>query len=309
MEDLAATGAVKTESEDICERILSLCKDFPRGLSDKVLQNDMPNIDPKIRAGAINQLLNSGKIDLFKSSESGGLLYRIKTQSKAAGIRGDQEEFIVYKIIEEAGNKGTWIRDIRIKSNLVQIQLNKVIKALLNKKHIKEVKSVNATRKKVYMLYDVEPDPSVTGGAWYTEQDFESEFVEVLNQQCYRYLYDKLEKSRECRDGPLAARNMSQGTSKEVLKFISDLGISKIQLKKEDIESILNTLCFDGKVEKSTSTRDGEEIRLYRAIESLLPTTGLVKIPCGVCPVVKVCTRDIGAITPCKCTYLTEWMT
>ena len=307
MDQSSSSVEIKTEPDEISERILSLCREFPRGLSDKVLQNDMPNIDPKIRAGAINQLLNSGKIDLFRSNESGGLLYRIKAQSKVAGIRGDQEEYIVYKIIEEAGNKGTWIRDIRIKSNLVQIQLNKVLKALINKKHIKEVKSVNATRKKVYMIYDLEPDPSVTGGAWYTEQDFESEFVEVLNQQCYRYLYDKLEKSRECKDGPLAARNMSLSTSKEVLQFISDLGISKIQLKKEDIESILNTLVFDGKVEKSTTTRDGEDIRLYRAIESLLPTTGLVKIPCGVCPVAKNCS-DIGSITPNKCTYITEWM-
>ena len=305
MEQSAASIGIKTD--DICERILSLCKDFPRGLSDKVLQNDMPDLDTKVRAGAINQLLNSGKIDLFKSNESGGLLYRIKNPSKVAGIGGDQEEYIVYKIIEEAGNKGTWIRDIRIKSNLVQIQLNKVIKTLINKKHIKEVKSVNATRKKVYMIYGLEPDPSVTGGAWYTEQDFESEFVEVLNQQCYRYLYDKLEKSRESEEGPLTARNMSLATTKEVLKFISDLGISKIQLKQEDIESILNTLVFDGKVEKSTSTSDGEDIRLYRAIESLLPTTGLVKIPCGVCPVEKLCS-DIGAITPCKCIYLAEWM-
>ena len=62
-----------------------------------------------------------------------------------------QEEKIVYKIIEEAGNKGTWIRDIRINSNLVQTQLNKVLKSLESKKLIKVVKSVNATKKKVYM--------------------------------------------------------------------------------------------------------------------------------------------------------------
>ena len=307
MEQSGSNGTIPTKSTDICERIFSLCQSFPRGLSDKVLQNDMPNVDPKVRADAINQLLNSGKIDLFKSNETGGLLYRVKNPSKAGGIRGDQEEYIVYKIIEEAGNKGTWIRDIRIKSNLIQLQLNKVLRTLENKKHIKVVKSVNATRKKVYMLYDLEPDRSVTGGAWYTEQDFESEFVEVLNQQSYRYLYDKLEKSRECMQGPLAARNLSLATSSEVLTFISDLGISKIQLKQEDIESILNTLVFDGKVEKSTSIRDGEETMLYRAIESLVPTTGLVKIPCGVCPVVKNCSNT-GLITPCKCIYLQEWM-
>lgn len=51
---------------------------------------------------------------------------------------------------------------------------------------------LQASRKKVYMLYNLEPDTSVTGGAWYTDQDFESEFVEVLNQQCYKFLEQKV---------------------------------------------------------------------------------------------------------------------
>lgn len=38
------------------------------------------------------------------------------------------------------------------------------------------------------MLYNVEPDRSITGGAWYSDQDFESEFVDVLNQQSHRFL-------------------------------------------------------------------------------------------------------------------------
>ena len=42
------------------------------------------------------------------------------------------------------------------------------------------------------MLFNLEPDRSVTGGAWYSDQDFESEFVEVLNQQCYKFLQQKV---------------------------------------------------------------------------------------------------------------------
>ena len=112
----------------------------------------MPDLDSKSRALAINLLLSSGKIDLLKSAEK-GLLYRAKELSKAGPvvIRGDTEEKLVYNIIKEAGNKGTWIRDIRIKSNLVQTQLNKVLKTLKNKKLIKDVKAVNSTRKIVYM--------------------------------------------------------------------------------------------------------------------------------------------------------------
>ena len=62
-----------------------------------------------------------------------------------------------------------------------------------SKKLIKSVKSVQqGLKKKVYMLADLAPDESVTGGAWYSDQDFESEFVEVLNQQCLKYLQHKV---------------------------------------------------------------------------------------------------------------------
>ena len=40
-------------------------------------------------------------------------------------------------------------------------------------------------------------------------------------------------------------------------------GISKVQLKMEDIENILDTLIFDGKVEKTTK---GNDAKFYRAI-------------------------------------------
>ena len=46
----------------------------------------------------------------------------------------------------------------------------------------------------------------------------------------------------------------------------------------------------------------------YRAVESLLPTNGLVRIPCGVCPVYKNCHDTLGAVNPVNCQYLTEWM-
>lgn len=46
------------------------------------------------------------------------------------------------------------------------------------------------------MLYNLEPDRSITGGAWYSENEFESEFVEILNVQCYRILQQKAEQAK-----------------------------------------------------------------------------------------------------------------
>lgn len=78
------------------------------------------------------------------------------------------------------------------------------------------------------MLYNLEPDRSVTGGAWYQDQDFEAEFVDVLNQQCLRFLQMKRESAEKKREGPLAFKQLSCCTVRDVHKFISDLGISKV---------------------------------------------------------------------------------
>ena len=64
----------------------------------------------------------------------------------------------------------------------------------------------------------------------------------------------------------------------------------QVELTVTDIESILNTLIYDGKVESSIAAGAGgesgsEQVTLYRAVPSLVPTTGLMRTPCGVCPV------------------------
>ena len=81
-----------------------------------------------------------------------------------------------------------------------------------------------------------------------------------------------------------------------------------MELSNEDIESILNTLVYDGKVERNIKSGDSNSnIILYRAVESLTKPTGLVKMPCGVCPIINDC-REGNSICPSKCQYLKEWL-
>ena len=58
-------------------------------------------------------------------------------------------ERVVYQLVKESGTLGIWMRDIRTKTKLSQIILNKTLKALESKKLIKAVKSVHASKKKV----------------------------------------------------------------------------------------------------------------------------------------------------------------
>ncbi|XP_017368158.1 DNA-directed RNA polymerase III subunit RPC6 isoform X2 [Cebus imitator] len=262
---------------EIENRIIELCHQFPHGITDQVIQNEMPHIEAQQRAVAINRLLSMGQLDLLRSNT--GLLYRIKDSQNAGKMKGsDNQEKLVYQIIEDAGNKGIWSRDIRYKSNLPLTEINKILKNLESKKLIKAVKSVAASKKKVYMLYNLQPDRSVTGGAWYSDQDFESEFVEVLNQQCFKFLQ------------------------------------SKVELSMEDIETILNTLIYDGKVEMTIiAAKEGTvgsvdgHMKLYRAVNPIIPPTGLVRAPCGLCPVFDDC-HEGGEISPSNCIYMTEWL-
>ena len=85
-------------------------------------------------------------------------------------------------------------------------------------------------------------------------------------------------------------------TAAQVTQHVDQSAISKIKLTEEDILMILNTLVYDGKIERVAGLQEG-----YRAIadpsESALiaRATGMVEIPCTVCPVREMCTRDKGA--------------
>lgn len=187
----------------------------------------MPDVQPTERAQAINKLLTKGYFDLFK--QGGSLFYRLKDPSKAVIKGANNEEKIVYTVIKEAGNTGIWIRDIRNKSNLTQTQLNKILKSLETNKYIKAVKSVAAGKKKVYMLYDLKPNRSVTGGAWYQDQGFDKEFVDILTQFCCTYLNKMAAEAKSYKYGPITVRNKAFVSSNEVRQYIEDSKVSKVR--------------------------------------------------------------------------------
>ncbi|KAF3850402.1 hypothetical protein F7725_012174 [Dissostichus mawsoni] len=275
---------VKKEGMDLAEvesRIKALCQQFPHGITDAVIQNDMPHLDPQQRALAITScshwsvpsLCPGGQLDLLRNSS--GLLYRMKDGQGASKMKGsDNQEKLVYQVIEDAGNKGEafilksipllryriWSRDIRFKSNLPLTE---------------------ASKKKVYMLYNIQPDRSVTGGAWYSDQDFESEFVEA-------------EAAKDSKQSPMIQRNSSLATSHEVWKYICELGISKVELTVIAAK------------EGTVGSVDGQ-MKLYRGVNAVLLPTGMVRTPCGLCPVFDDC-QEGGEISPSNCIYMTEWL-
>lgn len=79
------------------------------------------------------------------------------------------------------------------------------------------------------MLYNLEPHRSVTGGAWYQDQDFEAEFVDILNQQSLQFLQRKrADALKNAQGGPLSGLKLACCSVQDVHTFITNLGISKV---------------------------------------------------------------------------------
>ncbi len=65
-------------------------------------------------------------------------------------------------------------------TNSPQHTLTKTLKILEQRSLVKSVRSVVSKSKKLYMLYDVMPAKEITGGPWYSDQEFDHEFVAEL---------------------------------------------------------------------------------------------------------------------------------
>lgn len=42
------------------------------------------------------------------------------------------------------------------------------------------------------MLYELTPSSEVTGGAWYTDQELDVDFIDTLAAACYKYIYSRV---------------------------------------------------------------------------------------------------------------------
>jgi len=52
--------------------------------------------------------------------------------------------------------------------------------------------NVQSKNKRLYMLAGIEPSRQITGGAWYSEQEFDSEYINVLSQTCLAFIQSKV---------------------------------------------------------------------------------------------------------------------
>eukprot|EP00163_Fabomonas_tropica_P024147 TRINITY_DN4176_c0_g1_i4.p1 TRINITY_DN4176_c0_g1~~TRINITY_DN4176_c0_g1_i4.p1 ORF type:complete len:287 (+),score=29.92 TRINITY_DN4176_c0_g1_i4:104-964(+) len=263
----------------------------PAGVPDSTLEASLSHLGVQVRAQAVNELLKKGLISITQQGQT--LVYTAISQEQREKFSGmGPEDMLIYQIIEQSGNTGIWSRDLRFRSSLQQTQIAKILKTLESRRLIKCVKSIQSKNKKVYMLYDIEPSREVTGGAWYNEQEFDTEFIETLRQVCLSFV-------------------THHGKAKlgAVTEHIKGSKISRVELSPQDILSILRTLEYDGliAVDSKTSTPQSEDpvYKVLKRSETELNADTI--IPCDVCPVFQSC-NPTGQVSPSTCQYWSDYL-
>ena len=294
--------------------ILEQCKLHPEGIPDGDLAAKISHIPVTDRAVAINRLLSQRKLQIFKDGEV--LVYKEVKQDEAVKFKGlSSEDLLVYQIIQQSGNTGIWTKELKQKSNLPQTQIGKIFKSLEARKLIKAVKHVAQQNRKVYMLYELEPSREITGGAWYTEHEYDAEFIHVLREQCVKFILAR-----------------GKVTLEDVCDFVKQTKLSHVELGQEEVLQIVNTLVYDGKVdaheeleldkERDPDDPAGEHggdddddldymenvIVVYRPASLPIPeSSAFTAVPCGVCPVFQECAPG-GLVSPETCQYMKDWL-
>ena len=180
------------------------------------------------------------------------------------------------------------------------------------------------------MLAEIEPSRQITGGVWYSEQEFDSEYISILLKTCHAFIRDPVrgnaappathdgeQRGRSLTPSPpgthegvrCLCNQMRQGASgtntpihmvppvtvEDVAKHIEQTEISTIKLNEEDIRTILNTLVLDGKIALIAPNmyRPSADIE-----DTILPArhTGITEMPCSVCPVRHRCRAGAGPL-------------
>ncbi|PKS08316.1 hypothetical protein jhhlp_005260 [Lomentospora prolificans] len=141
---------------------------------------------------SVLQRLNDERL-LISCQGPNGLAFKWREQSEAEKYKkcGDQEQAMVYSVIDDAGSDGIWSQTIIRRLQMHENVFKAAIKHLIQKKLVTPFKSVEHPNKKMYIKASLRPSEKATGGPWFTDQNLDEAFIEALQSVIYDFIKSK----------------------------------------------------------------------------------------------------------------------
>lgn len=233
-------------------------------ISNEKMQNLFDDMDVNQLQNSINSLLSKSLLSA-QQDHNGGLHFIAFSKSEASTMgQLDHDEGIIFSFIRVAGNEGIWTKQLKLRANLHQTVMQRCLKSLESKNLIKAVKSVKFPTRKIYMLSSLTPSVELSGGPWYTDNELDTVFIDQLCTVLYQFIASKTwpgkrDESSDPSERPIypASHINSLPTASTCLQFLKKAGITDTDLQVENVQSLLDVLVYDGKVEKIPHFRRG----------------------------------------------------
>ena len=285
-----------------------------------------PAIPVTLLLPAINNLLSRGRLLLLSDASTNPPTHYYKHIDVDAANRMlglSPTDLIVYQLIAKEGNRGLWVRDIRRRSGVSAVEVNKVLKLLMTRKLVKCEKSIEGANKKVYMLWELEPAKEIRGNSWYGNGEFDKDFIDALRHTAMQFIRQRAQQSAAAAaaaDAAVVGAAVQGVTAEEVGAFLKSTGVFEVECTLEELGMILDGLVFDGLLTSSSAAAAlmGDRGELAGGRKGKLRyvlqrggryETPLVQIPCVLCPIRSQCSEEPGSIiSPYTCEYYTKWL-
>ncbi|KAH0478606.1 MAG: hypothetical protein KVP17_003699 [Porospora cf. gigantea B] len=254
----------------------------------------------------LNSLVQERLVGTPKKRSQGGIAAAVRPQEVVSAVRKlADDEHKVYCVVEEAGSRGVWSRDIARNASVATmnaVKITKTLKSLEDRKIIKQIKNIHSKARKTYVLAYLEADKEVVGGAFYANGEFDLDLVQRIRSQIL-----------------LMLRSGNTCNLQELQNYLKSTGVAG-DMNKEDLQTVLRTLVLEQVVQVNMAPSNSELVFSVAQwgltdIEDTLDTS-----PCFSCPIKSNCIRGLvepsmlarpnamvvppGLISPVSCEYL-----
>ncbi|KAG8343717.1 putative RNA polymerase Rpc34 subunit [Trypanosoma vivax] len=252
-------SASSTSMASIQQQILSSLMLAEQGaLLLEKLQQDL-SLDRRVVADALRGLMESGKVQLHRSSGDGNA-YVALINSIPEGPS------LVLDAIRASGNSGIDQAALCAKIRLPKSEVIKSIQMLLAQKRIKERRCFSNRAKRIYLLFEFEPSDEVTGGTFYGGEDsreMDVWFVDEMRRLILAFVAQRRSVSLEeitrylCEPTSALASDTAPSDSSIVVVTVSTDGSSATsvggnnrgtakRISPRDAQLLVQTLVLDG---------------------------------------------------------------
>jgi len=183
---MPALTKLSDEADLLYADLLKAAADSDEGLKKVFFQGDLQTLAAET-AKSVTTLMTfiqelTGHSLLRTSKLQGSLCWTTRPRDAAKNISQlNENEKVVYAYIEDAHQKGIWVKDIKKRTNISPDLVDKAMKKLESTRLIKSVRSIRGPVQKTYMLFHLAPSDEVTGGSFYDGGDLDESLIEELS--------------------------------------------------------------------------------------------------------------------------------